>query len=192
MVKTYILDPGHGNGDVGTRHNGITEVTFVYRVCEKAKTILEERGHRVLLTHAPDEDPSHTERAQLAIDARAVGTILVHVNAGACELEHGPLAFHNRNDDAGRKAALLMIQRIGRDGYYVKDNRVRKMRMHVHDQASPLAKWTPHVWACLKPHALPAVLLECEYCTHAESARWLKDNLMLLAETIADGAEALG
>jgi len=190
-MSLYVLDPGHGGADSGTCHNGIVETLFGYRVCEGAANVLRARGHSVLFTHVPTEDPSHHDRAQLAVDVDAVGTISVHVNSGAAG-EHGPLAFYNAGDVAGMRAAKTMIRGLNRRGCYVdsRSRRVWTMQSQVH--VPHPAEWTRRVWYCIEQHRRSVALLECEYCSDAESARWLRNNVTLLAETVADGAEALG
>jgi N-acetylmuramoyl-L-alanine amidase len=190
-MSAYVLDPGHGNGDRGACQNGIIESEYAYHLCEVASAILRERGHRVVLTHEPNEDPNQHARAKVAMIERAVGTISVHVNAGAMG-EHGPLTFYQLHDVAGWRAAHLMIQKLNRGGVYSVgvNTPVVPMRYQVHVVRSE--GWTSRAWACLNPHVLPAVLFETEYCSHAPSARWLQESVRDLAEVIADGCEALG
>ena len=53
-VQTVVLDPGHGGHDKGATSVFGSEKDFALDVCERAKTLLEAKGLKVVMTRAAD------------------------------------------------------------------------------------------------------------------------------------------
>jgi N-acetylmuramoyl-L-alanine amidase len=170
-VNYAVLDLGHGGFDHGACHNGIVESDYVYDLGHAVEHALAQIGIGVLFTRDRDSDPSFADRARVAIDHCVCGTIVLHVNAGDPR-EHGPLAFHRDDDIVGMQAAQAFIKSLNRGGrYQVNDVYSAPMRWQTH-VVKPTG-WTSRAWRCLVDQAIPCCLVECEYCTHEPSARWL-------------------
>ena len=174
-MRYLVLNPGHGGTDRGTSHNNVVESEYVYDLALAVEKALAALGFGCLLTRGRDEDPSHHARAKVALDHMAAGTVCIHVNAshGGDPREHGPLAFHRDDDLQGEAAARAFVRSLGRSGEFTNTaGDVRKMLWQTHI-ARPPRHWTCDAWSCIVQNPLPVVLVECEYCTHEPSARWL-------------------
>jgi len=69
VIKTIVLDPGHGGKDVGaTAFSGLTEKSLTWETCLLLKQELERKGYKVLLSRAGDEFKTLKERSNLEGD----------------------------------------------------------------------------------------------------------------------------
>lgn len=79
---TVVIDPGHGGKDPGT-HSRITgnEKDLVLDVARRIRTILAQRGVRVIMTREDDRFIELEDRAEKANRARADLFISIHVDS---------------------------------------------------------------------------------------------------------------
>ena len=75
------LDPGHGGVDPGAEHNGLTEATLMLGFARELATVLEGRGHRVVLTRQSDTFVGLRGRPSAARMAGADLLISLHADA---------------------------------------------------------------------------------------------------------------
>jgi len=82
VLRTVVLDPGHGGSDTGVRGAGGTlEKTLTLQVATRLKTAIESRlGLRVLLTRDADIDVPIDRRSALANNNKADLFISLHAN----------------------------------------------------------------------------------------------------------------
>ena len=162
-----IVDPGHGGGDTGNVHNGITEAPLVYGIARDFIAAATLEGFAASLTRGPDEDPYHSERNRRALAAKADVLFSIHADAqpGGGTNWRGSTVFHwGANRRAGIIASVLAAAmpeelRRGRRG------RIKRLP----DTNYPRAT---NVVGALTP---PTVLLECGYCTNELDAYDLKN-----------------
>lgn len=81
---TVMLDPGHGGTDTGCRVGDVYEKTINLNIARQVKSLLEAKGHRVILTRDSDQktltlDDRTTLSATHTIDA----FVSIHVNSAA-------------------------------------------------------------------------------------------------------------
>lgn len=81
-VRTIVLDPGHGGEDQGARsRGGMLEKHLTLDVARRIEAMLEENGHRVLLTRRDDRFIPLDQRSAFARANRADLFISVHFNS---------------------------------------------------------------------------------------------------------------
>nr|WP_288809296.1 N-acetylmuramoyl-L-alanine amidase [uncultured Sphingobacterium sp.] len=69
VMKTIVLDPGHGGKDTGaTAFSGLTEKVLTWETCLLLKRELEHKGYKVVLSRAGDEFKTLKERSNLEGD----------------------------------------------------------------------------------------------------------------------------
>ncbi len=83
VLKTVVIDPGHGGSDTGVRGAGGTlEKTLTLQIATRLRTAIESRlGLRVLLTREADIDVPIDRRSALANNNKADLFISLHANA---------------------------------------------------------------------------------------------------------------
>jgi N-acetylmuramoyl-L-alanine amidase len=83
VIRTVVLDPGHGGDDAGARGpGGTTEKDFTLQMARRIKAGIETRmGLRVLLTRDGDEDVPMDRRSALANNNKADVFLSLHANA---------------------------------------------------------------------------------------------------------------
>ena len=80
--KMIVIDPGHGGKDPGAMgRTGLKEKTVVLDIGRRLKKLLEQRGHRVIMTRTTDRFISLEDRTKLANAAKADLFISIHANA---------------------------------------------------------------------------------------------------------------
>lgn len=83
VIRTVVIDPGHGGADEGAHGaSGIKEKDLTLALARKVKTTIESRlGLRVLLTRDADEDVPIDRRCALANNNKADLFISLHADA---------------------------------------------------------------------------------------------------------------
>lgn len=81
--RTVVLDPGHGGKDPGATNSLGTEAAYNLKVANRAKSLLEKEGFRVVMTRRDDHYLTLQDRVNLAnaIKENAV-FISIHFNSG--------------------------------------------------------------------------------------------------------------
>ncbi|HEX38062.1 MAG TPA: N-acetylmuramoyl-L-alanine amidase [Candidatus Cloacimonetes bacterium] len=84
LIKTIVLDPGHGGKDSGAvgRHFGTYEKDIVLKITKKVKALLEQNlDVKVLLTRSDDRFVSLGDRTEFANEQHADIFVSIHCNA---------------------------------------------------------------------------------------------------------------
>jgi len=91
VIRTVVLDPGHGGADAGVQGPGGTkEKDYALQLARRLKAVIESRiGLRVLLTRDADTDVPFDRRTSLANNNKADLFISLHVNASVRPESHG-------------------------------------------------------------------------------------------------------
>lgn len=89
LVRTIIIDPGHGGRDVGARGDFSTEKDICLSVSLKLGKMIEEKypDVRLLYTRKEDVYPTLYDRANFANDNKGDLFICVHVNSAADQIK---------------------------------------------------------------------------------------------------------
>lgn len=103
VIRTIVIDPGHGGDDAGvTGRGGTIEKDYVLLFARQLKATIEGRiGLRVLLTRDRDEDVPFDRRAALANNNKADLFISLHAGASVRPNVRGAQVLSLRLDDYG-------------------------------------------------------------------------------------------
>lgn len=95
LVRTIIIDPGHGGRDVGARGDFSTEKDICLSVSLKLGKMIEAKypDVRLLYTRKEDVYPTLYDRANLANDNKGDLFICVHVNSAADQIKREFLRY---------------------------------------------------------------------------------------------------
>lgn len=133
LVRTVVIDPGHGGYDTGVVSDYVREEDFALQLAAELKERLSRRGYQVVLTHAQNRHLSDQQRIAAANEADAPIFLSLHLNSGRSDI-HGietytaapaapgePLRPANKHDAANAALAFAlhssMVARTGaRDG----------------------------------------------------------------------------
>ncbi|MBQ2379636.1 MAG: N-acetylmuramoyl-L-alanine amidase [Akkermansia sp.] len=167
LVRTIVLDPGHGGYDSGTITEYANEVDYTLQLALELKEALSKRGHNVVLTRTHNRHVSPQQRVAMANEADAPIFISLHLNSG-------------RSDIRGIETYCAAPALPG----------LAKLTANKHDAANAALAFALHSsliaatgatdGACrraefnlLNSVDCPAVLLQLGYATHKEEATLL-------------------
>ncbi|MCE9627752.1 MAG: N-acetylmuramoyl-L-alanine amidase, partial [Candidatus Eisenbacteria bacterium] len=93
-LRTIVLDPGHGGGDVGVRVDGADEKALTLELARMVAEELQRRAQvRSVLTRTDDRDVSPVARAEIANRARADAVLSLHFETLPDPRARGTLAW---------------------------------------------------------------------------------------------------
>ena len=129
VLRTVVIDPGHGGDDAGTRGpNGTLEKHVTLSVAQRLRTALESRlGVRVILTRTDDRSVALDQRAAIANNNQADIFISLHANASLSEIPTGAEVFHLSIDEYGAEAREIAEREVA--VLRVTDGRQREIDM---------------------------------------------------------------
>ena len=190
-LRTVVIDPGHGGGDIGARSGeGLEEKELTLSVARRLRSIFETRlGLRVLLTREDDRDVTLERRTALANNNKADVFISLHVNASPRPVASGAAVHVAAFDDEARSRVpqapvrvpvfgggnrdidvvpwdLAQIRHVGRSGELAAILEER-LQGRVPLDPSPARRVAFHV---LESANMPAVLIEMGFITNPEQA----------------------
>lgn len=87
IVKTIILDPGHGGHDAGTNTPLVREADVALLVANKMAAQLRERGYHVVLTHDVNRYMSDQQRLDSVKNCLNPIFISLHLNSGRSDMQ---------------------------------------------------------------------------------------------------------
>lgn len=173
---TIAVDAGHGGENLGALGaTGLKEKDVALIIANHVKTILEDKGGRVILTRTNDSNPTITERFLRAYKAKA--DLLVSIHANSVGLTSDPLATNG--------AATFYKHICYRPLSQFVLNEIVKAGL------SSFGNVGSFNFALLGPTELPSVLIETAFISHPEDEMKLLDEDFRkeLAERIVDGIE---
>jgi N-acetylmuramoyl-L-alanine amidase len=163
------LDPGHGGSDTGALENGVAEKDVNLDIALRAKTVLEAKGFRVIMTRDADRAVSLAQRCAIANNAHAKLFVSIHNNARPPDTL-GTTTYYFRDSSPGRLLAAFVQQevvwRINQPNRGIKASRLYVVRNV----------------------GMPAALLEGVFLTNKSEATLIQ--LPSFRQAIADGIAA--
>lgn len=94
VMRTIVIDPGHGGGDVGVRVEGADEKNLTLELAKLVADELQRRAQvHTVLTRTDDRDVSPVARAELANSARADAMLSLHFETLPDARARGTLAW---------------------------------------------------------------------------------------------------
>ncbi|MGO0122259.1 N-acetylmuramoyl-L-alanine amidase [Desulfothermobacter acidiphilus] len=109
--KRIAIDPGHGGEDRG--HRGpvdLWERDVAWRTAQEFRCCLERLGTKVVLTRAPEENPSWPERVQRGQGADLF--ISLHTHGEADQRVRGAAVLYNSDNPMGEEQARAFLEEI--------------------------------------------------------------------------------
>jgi N-acetylmuramoyl-L-alanine amidase len=200
VVRTVLIDPGHGGADHGTHGRASFEKTMTLDVARRVERDLAGSGLRVIMTRTTDETVPLEDRVELARAKGADVYVSIHFNSGGsaegietyCTTPSGMSSTANFNGNSsdrdiggGERSAVTnnrfdsqniwlahCIQKSALRATGAMDRGVRRARF-----------WVLRYTSC------PAILIEGGFLTNpSEEQRILRsDYRETLAKAIADG-----
>ena len=90
VIKTIVIDPGHGGKDPGAiGYRGLKEKDIALDIGKRLARILKQRGYNVIMTRTTDEFIPLNERTQIADKAHADLFVSIHCNAAPNTAKNG-------------------------------------------------------------------------------------------------------
>lgn len=183
IVKTVVLDPGHGGHDAGTNTPLVREADVALLVAKKMATILRERGYHVLLTHDVNRYMSDQHRLDSVKNTLNPIFISLHLNSGRSDVQGaqtytpapaapGAPKLPVNEHDAANAALAMALQSALVHGAGAQDGGC--LRMH---------------YSMLNSLSCPAAHVELGYATHPGEATKLNTDeyQTKLATALAEG-----
>ncbi len=202
VLRTVVLDPGHGGPDVGITTEGADEKSLALELATNVAQELERRAHvRVVLTRRDDHAMKQEERAEAANHERADAVLSLHFGSFASSTARGtvawcPPASRATGASAAAQAAGLVALLPWRDVAVERAVESRGLAESI-TTALERAGFGPSSVRERLPLALvgvqsPGVLLECGALSNPEERARLESpaGLRALAIAIADGVLA--
>ena len=170
------IDPGHsGPFEPGACAGGVTEAAVVLQVAQLLAKMLENGGHKVILTREDDiEDDGLTWRAEVAGKFRADIFVSLHCNSAEDTQAHGTEVWYFPGSETGRNLAGCIQEAV------VENCRTTDRGIKTND-----------TWTVLRETSCPAVLVEMAFLSNDEESAQLTDHLLQrqFAVGIANGIE---
>jgi N-acetylmuramoyl-L-alanine amidase len=108
VVKTIVIDPGHGGTEEGAKGPGGTlEKDATLALAKTIQETLQRRGYRVVLTRTSDATVGLDDRAAAANGAKADVFLSIHCNASRAASAHGTEVYYLSLDASDRAAAAV-------------------------------------------------------------------------------------
>lgn len=200
VVRTVIIDPGHGGHDCGARRYNLLEKDLNLAVAKRLKAFLQKSGLQVVMTRETDVFLTLQQRVQIANRYKDAVFISIHFNSGrpsACGLETFTLA------PAGTSSAMSRYVRKGSLAGNAHDSAnialaaavqgrmisfaPEKIRTKMDDRGIKRARFSV---LCTINH--PAILVECGFVSNAAESQLIKTDRyhQFVAGAIAEGVTA--
>lgn len=169
MARIFI-DPGHGGDDNGAKYGYHEEDDYNLAVAFLLDCELRLRGINTKLSRTDDSAISLQDRVKLAREFEAAAFVSIHCDAWHRETVSGfsTHVYRARPNHLGSYVHLELRQAL--NGH--KDRGLTESNFYV-----------------LRRTPMPAALVECEFISNPETARFLKEpaNQRLIARAIAAG-----
>ncbi len=212
IIKTIVIDPGHGGKDPGAVYNGTMEKDINLDVSKRLANVLRVAGYTVHLTRTEDKFLSLEERPQIAKKHKADLFISIHTNANPKKHIHGfetyYLKYKNKKDiqtSTLERFGIEYSQLVDDDktklnkiiNHYVGES--KKLAKNIQKNALSLTKKRGYTvfngksqeaaFVVLIGHTIPSVLVEIGYNSNPTEAKRLSKSAYRdsLAEGIANG-----
>ena len=179
--KIITIDPGHGGSDSGAvGHNGYTEKEGAFAISQKAASILNQSGAKVVMTRDSDVDvygPNASARNELQArvdvgnNANSDIFVSIHCNAFVNPAANGTQTFYYGSSYQGQRLAQSIQEKmIEANG--LRDRGISTCNFYV-----------------VKHSYMPAVLIETAFITNYDEEALLSDDewQTTMAKAIAEG-----
>lgn len=173
-----VIDPGHGNFDLGTHNDVCEEKVLALNTSLYLKAELIKRGYQVVMTRARDEYVTLKKRAQIANEVKSHVLVSIHYNAASNVDAHGIEVFYPKKATPWKqKRSKLLAQSI-----------LKKMLVNTEANSRGVKEGNLCV---IRETNMPAVLVECGFITNKEECKKMLNPAYqrTLAKAIAQGLD---
>lgn len=193
--RTVILDPGHGGKDAGAINSLGQESQYNLKLAFKAKSILEQKGYRVILTRQSDCFLSLQERVILANAIREEAVFIsIHFNSGGSNargietftLSPPGVSHYGREKNSSDNESRAGNQHDSANialATSLHGSLLRRIGLQTCDRGIKRARFS-----VLSGVRHPAILMEGGFMSHSQDARLIASEAYqnALATSIAD------
>ncbi|MCL2188180.1 MAG: N-acetylmuramoyl-L-alanine amidase [Defluviitaleaceae bacterium] len=170
VVRTVVLDAGHGGHDPGAVSNGRWEKDDVLRLALAVRNLLQAQGIRVVMTRSTDIFVPLTERSATANRNNADLFVSIHRNASEHSTANGVENFIYTSAPANTEnAASLVLAEVVAAGVQ-RDRGLKRGNFSV-----------------LRHTSAPAMLLELGFITNTRDNQLFDQNFNAYAAAITRG-----
>ena len=156
LVKSVLIDPGHGGDNIGCEHGGLVEKDWTLAMALDLEHWLRAWGFGVILTRTEDESVSLERRGALGDINHIDLALSLHVNAYKDPEQDGLMCFTLPDDPVAREVGSAIMRASPRE----------LLRHKQRPLPSRAGDWTRDAYSVLRHHAArPAVLIEFGFAT---------------------------
>ena len=208
VVRTVVIDAGHGGHDPGTSHFGLQEKHLALDIARRLRTQLQEAGLAVVMTRETDRFIPLSGRSAIANRLNADLFISVHINANRNRRVSGVEVYYPRTSEVSAAAAWpptilrseiaipsttvkqvlwdLVLRRTRSQSRRLGHAICRSMRDGLQ---APCRAVKPARFVVLREAWMPSVLVECGYVSNRLEASRLgsSEYRQAAAQSIAEG-----
>jgi N-acetylmuramoyl-L-alanine amidase len=201
MLKTVILDPGHGGKDPGAAGmGGMREKTITLDISKRLASLLEKKGIHALLTRSGDQFVSLQERTRFANQMQGDLFMSIHCNSNRDPSIQGVEAYFLKPartakavDAAMRENSVVKLESDSREYRDLTEENYILLTMATSQYLKDSETWADRVirqgmsvvglsnrgvdqagFYVLMGASMPAVLVECGYLSNADDAALLR------------------
>lgn len=157
-MPVIVLDPGHGNFDLGTHNEHCEEKVLSLNTALYVKAELVKKGYRVVMTRSRDEFVPLKKRAQIANDLKSQVLVSIHYNAAMNKQAHGIEIFYPKQAKPWKqKRSKLLAQTI-----------LRKMLVNTGANSRGIKEGN---FCVIRESNMPSVLVECGFITNEKECK---------------------
>ena len=190
-VRIVAIDPGHGGSQPGAKHSGKTEKDITLLIAKEVRTLLQDKGVKVVMTRTTDRTMDLKTRPQIAEQNHADIFVSIHLNAASAEANGAevftttPAGAQSTTPDSGSTAATRGNKNDAANAllaYHIQRQLVQKVQFS--DRGVKRKRL-----GVLYDTAMPAVLVEAGFISGSKDQKKLFSaaERSKIAKAIAEG-----
>ncbi|MBC8053322.1 MAG: N-acetylmuramoyl-L-alanine amidase [Sphingobacteriaceae bacterium] len=174
-----VLDPGHGGKDSSHKAGGVYEKDLALEISQVIKSVLEEKGHEVVMTRESDVFVPLKDRVALPGDI----FLSVHINTAPTQRPNLNGMDILVSKDAKQGSVLTIARDRLASSFFTELGKLQGIKMNFLNEQRLFV---------LQNNPAPAILIELGYLTNSRDLKFLtdKENQKKIANTFADAIQA--
>ncbi len=190
-VRIVAIDPGHGGSQPGAKHSGKQEKDITLLIAKEVRTILQNKGVKVVMTRTTDRTMDLKTRPRIAEQNHADVFVSIHLNAASADANGAevftttPAGAQSTTPDSGSTAATRGNKNDAANAllaYHIQRQLVQKVQFS--DRGVKRKRL-----GVLYDTAMPAVLVEAGFISGSKDQKKLfnASQRSKIAQAIAEG-----